>query len=363
MKVLIFTVTIGAGHNEVARNMAEYLKSQGHEVLVHDMFKHRKFRQWVISKLGFTAMTKFPTISNYFYDRTKKSDNSIYDNYIKSIKNETLELINTFKPEVILSTHIAGRLFVKKYQNEFEKPVLNYFIVTDYDLTPGLKDFKENEYVVVPNEDFKEELKGKGFDEKHILPFGIPVNPKYYQTIDENEAKKILNIDIDLNKPIVLVVGGGNGLGNVYKVIKKLSSHPDLQIISVAGRNEDLKEEVDALAKKSQTKIYSYGFTKELEYMMSIADCIIGKTGGITATEAINKGVPLVAVGKTPKPEYANLQYFKQNGMALEIEDIDEIYEQLKSLDTQAMKEKYIKARKTNVANKINDHILEQERV
>ena len=49
MKFLIFTVTVGAGHNEVARNVAEYLKSQGHEVLVHDMFKHKKFRQWVIA--------------------------------------------------------------------------------------------------------------------------------------------------------------------------------------------------------------------------------------------------------------------------------------------------------------------------
>ena len=85
--------------------------------------------------------------------------------------------------------------------------------------------------------------------------------------------------------------------------IKELSKHDDVQIISVAGRNEDLKEEIDALAKKSKAKIYSYGFTKELEYMMTIADYLVGKTGGITATEAITKGVPLIAVGKTPKPE------------------------------------------------------------
>lgn len=358
MKVLIFTVTIGAGHNEVARNVAEYLKSQGHEVVVRDLFKHKKVKQWILSKLGFTAMTKLPSISNHFYDKAKKSDKSIYDNYIKSVKDETLELINSFKPDIILSTHIAGRLFVKKYEDKFIKPVLNYYIVTDYDLTPGLKDFKDNEYVIVPNEDFKEELVEKGFDESHVLPFGIPVNAKYYKNIEENEAKNILNIDIDLNKPIILVVGGGNGLGNVYKVIKKLSIHPDLQIISVAGKNEDLKEEVDTLAKKSAAKIYSYGFTKELEFMMTISDCIIGKTGGITATEAITKGVPLIAVGKTPKPEYSNLQYFKKNGMAIEIDKVDTIYDKIKNLDTVAMKEKYKKARKTDVVEKIYEHIL-----
>lgn len=360
MKFLIFTVTVGAGHNEVARNVAEYLKSQGHEVLVHDMFKHKKFRQWVISKLGFGAMVKFPTIANYFYDRTKKSDNSIYDNYIKSIKEETLELVNTFKPDVIISSHIAGRLFVKKYESEFVKPVLNYFIVTDYDLTPGLKDYKENEYVIIPNEDFKDELVEKGFAPDHILPFGIPVNAKYYKKLDENEAKEKLGIDIDLNKKIVLVVGGGNGLGNVYKVIKELSKHDDIQIISVAGRNEDLKEEIDALAKKSKAKIYSYGFTKELEYMMTIADYLVGKTGGITATEAITKGVPLIAVGKTPKPEYSNLQYLKKNGMAIEIDDIKTIYDKIKTLDTDAMKEKYEKSKKVGVVEKINEKILER---
>ena len=55
----------------------------------------------------------------------------MFEKLNKSLKEELLKLINEFQPDVIVSTHIAGRLFVQKYQELFVKPVQNYFKVGD----------------------------------------------------------------------------------------------------------------------------------------------------------------------------------------------------------------------------------------
>ena len=40
MKFLILTVTVGHGHNQAAKSVSEYIKSQGHSVLVLDTLEY-----------------------------------------------------------------------------------------------------------------------------------------------------------------------------------------------------------------------------------------------------------------------------------------------------------------------------------
>ncbi len=69
-----------------------------------------------------------------------------------------LEIVNCYKPDVIVSSHIAGYLFVQEYGNMFEKNVLNYFTCTDYDLPPYInpEKSKNKSFAIVPNKDFVE---------------------------------------------------------------------------------------------------------------------------------------------------------------------------------------------------------------
>lgn len=49
---------------------------------------------------------------------------------------------------------------------------------------------------------------------------------------------------------------------------------------------------------------------------MSAADCIITKPGGLTVSEAIAKGVPMVLVNPIPGQEERNVEFLLNNGMA-----------------------------------------------
>lgn len=360
MKVLILTLTIGAGHNHVANNVAtEFKKEKGvSEVLTFDLFEQRPFRKWVYASVGFSGMQKFPRVSDYFYNRSFKTKNQVYSNLAKGIKKKVIEKINDFAPDVIVSTHIVGRLLVRDYAKEIKKQVLSYFIVTDYDLTPGLDNFSQNEYIVVPGRQFKIELSEKKIDSKKILAYGIPIKESFYQPLSKEQAIKQLNLNLDSNKKTVLVTGGGKGKGKSLQVIKELLKHEEFQIICVSGRNEKLKQSVDKLNKKHSNKIISFGFTKDMDCLMSVSDFIVGKAGGITSTEAIAKKLPLISIGRTPKPEFANLKFLIKNNMAAQVKKPKHLRQILNDLNVELMKKSYEEFLIKDSAKKIVTHAI-----
>lgn len=354
MKVLILSVKVGNGHTLIAKNVEKCFKEHGDTVVIKELFENNSFCNWLVGKVGLKYIFKFPRINNYFYDKAKKSDKHIYYSLVKKVKKEVLGIINDLKPDIIVSTHIAGRIFVKAYENEFQKPTLNYFISTDYDLPPGIVDYKENEYIIVPNEDFYEELMAKGFPKDSVLPLGVPIKEAYYQDISRTEACKHLNIKLNKEKKSILLMGKRSGLGQTYNIIKFLSKNENLQLICLCGSNQKLKTRIERLSLKSKAKIYALDFNNE--YIMSLPDLIIGKMGGLSSTEAITKRVPVLCFGNSPKPEYSNLQYFTAKKIAMEINKMSELTKAINTFDIKLAKKNCDLIRKTNSAEQIYEH-------
>lgn len=354
MKVLILSVKVGSGHTLIAKNVEKYFKEHGDEVKVKELFENNGFCDWLVGKVGLKYIFKFPRINNYFYDKAKVSDKHIYYTLVKKVKKEILGIINEMQPDIIISTHIAGRIFVKAYENKFKKPVLNYCISTDYDLPPGIVDYKENEYIIVPNEDFYGELENKGFPKKSILPFGVPIKEEYYQNITKSDACKKLDITLDKGKKTILLMGKRSGLGQTYSIIKYLSKDENLQLICLCGSNEKLKTRIEKLSLTSKAKIFNLTFNNE--YIMSLPDIIIGKMGGLSSTEAVTKKVPVICFGNSPKPEYSNLQYFTNKNIAMEISKMKELTSAIKDFDITLAKKNCEKIRKVDSASKIYEH-------
>lgn len=356
MKILFLSVKVGMGHNIMANNVAQKFKENGHEVLVHEIFTKDRFSTFIVSDVGFKLMFKLPHTANHFYRKAKKSDKHIYFWLNKRIKKQTLDVINSFQPDVIISTHIAGYIFVKTYSNEINKPVLNYFVSTDFEITPGLSNFKDNEYIIVPTKDFVEPLTKKGFPQSNVLPFGIPIKKNFTYEISKQEAMQQLNIDLSPDKLTILVMGKKNGMGKTYKIIKQLASHSDLQIISSSGSNEKLKSKIDKIAQNSAAKIYTYKYNSE--YIMTLADIMIGKTGGLSSAEALSKCVPIIALEYAPMPEYLNLMYLSEKNAAFRLKKLKQLYPTLKQLDIKQMQNNCRELQNLNTLDLIYDHVI-----
>ena len=59
------------------------------------------------------------------------------------------------------------------------------------------------------------------------------------------------------------------------------------------------------------------GFTEEMDEWMTVADLLIGKPGGLTLTESLAKGLPMVIWDPIPGQEVYNSVFLLENGAAV----------------------------------------------
>jgi processive 1,2-diacylglycerol beta-glucosyltransferase len=90
--------------------------------------------------------------------------------------------------------------------------------------------------------------------------------------------------------------------------------------VVVCGRNQELKERLDALAAGEpgrRNTLVPIGYTTEMDEYMSAADVMVGKPGGLTTSEALAKELLLVIVNPIPGQEERNSDHLLEQGAAI----------------------------------------------
>ena len=95
----------------------------------------------------------------------------------------------------------------------------------------------------------------------------------------------------------------------------------DLQIVALAGRNADLLKRLQALAKQHPGKLFPIGFTTTVERVMTAADLVVTKPGGLSVSECLAKRRPMLLVSPIPGQEERNADYLLEAGAAIKAVD------------------------------------------
>ena len=111
------------------------------------------------------------------------------------------------------------------------------------------------------------------------------------------------------------------------------------------------------MAETSKAKIYSLKFNNE--NVMTLADIMIGKTGGLSSCEALSKCVPIIALEYAPMPEYSNLLYLEDKKVAIKLKKLSEIYNTIKTLDIPSMQKNCKSIQKNQASDLIYNHVVE----
>ena len=89
----------------------------------------------------------------------------------------------------------------------------------------------------------------------------------------------------------------------------------DFQAIVVCGNNAEAKVEIDSMRK---TKTFlTFGYVNNVDYLMTAADCIVTKPGGLTSSEALAKRLPMIIVNPIPGQEDRNTEFLLNSGAAM----------------------------------------------
>jgi 1,2-diacylglycerol 3-beta-galactosyltransferase len=105
----------------------------------------------------------------------------------------------------------------------------------------------------------------------------------------------------------VLAVGSKR-VEHMYDSLRALNhSGLPLQLAVVAGGDDNLYQRLEQTEWHLETHLYN--FVTDIASLMRAADCVLGKAGGLTVTEALACGLPLILVDVLPGQETGNAEY------------------------------------------------------
>lgn len=331
IRVLIATVTAGAGHLQAAAALQEAWTA----LRPDDVIEKRDvldFTPPLIRRLYSETYLKLVDHSPELWGAIfRKSDNP--EQLVKLTgARETLSRLNApqfvkfmrqFRPDVVLCTHylpeeILGGL---KQRRKLDPWPLVVSTVTDFE-AHALWQEPVVDFYCVAAEHTKARLVARGVAPDNVVVTGIPVSARFRNAPARKAVRKQLGLRDDL--PVLLVLGGGFGVGPVAEILGALNRFTEqVQIAVVCGRNQDLLRDLAVVERKHPTHLL--GFVRNMQDWMSAADLVVTKPGGLTSSEALALGRPLVVLQPIPGQEEANSDFLLEQGAAVKLNRVEDL--------------------------------------
>jgi len=279
----------------------------------------------IVNKTYMGIIKRTPKVWDYLYDNPKvvKRLQAVKEAIHKANHSKLGKLFGDFRPDTVVCTQAFPCGMVADYKRTYHLDVTVVGVLTDY--APHSYWIHEGvDYYVVPAPETGEKLEKKGVSPRKIKAFGIPVDPKFTVKLDRRGIAE--KIKIDLSIPVILVMGGGQGLGPIKDIVTSLvNCEMDLQMIVTAGTNKKLLKWLKKIQADSPKRMIIFEFVHNVEELMEIATLVITKPGGMTTTEALVKGLPMVIVNPIPGQEMHNTEFLLKKGTAIRVNRLDSV--------------------------------------
>jgi len=313
-----------SGHRQGAVAISKSLKSLDPdcEVLSINGFGYAyPVMEKIINTAYMGVIKRAPKIWEYLYDNPKviKFSQKWKQSIHKSSHKKLQPLIDEFKPDVVVCTQAFPCGMVADYKKTYQLPFTVIGVLTDY--APHLYWLHEGvDYYVVPSQEACDRYVKEGIPAEAIKIFGIPIRMKFSESTGTDKIAKKLGLN--LNIPTVLIMGGGQGLGPMKESVKSLVRlDRPLQMIVICGTNVKLVNWIKKIQRKTNKKIIFYDYASNVDELMEVATLIVSKPGGMTTSECLAKGLPMVIVDPIPGQEERNSQFLVNQGIAIRVDD------------------------------------------
>lgn len=349
--LLFFYTNPYSGHRCAADAVKTvFRENYSHEIETYgiDAFNHGfSFLAPLIAKTYLKIIKNLPTVWDFLWDNQEvERATRPFRELLSAVTITKLEnLFNQYQPSALVCTHAlpCNILAWAKRKKIFDLPLVA--IITDFAVHPYWYDEMVDLYIV-PTEEIKKLMISREIfsldgerkyspQEKKIKVCGIPIDPhfsskKVITSKDKHKTKE--NLYLDPEQPVVLVMGGTNGLG-IEKIVSSCYANPEIQILVVTGMNKKIYQKMK-YSFPENGRIRIFGYTRHIPEMMDCADLLITKPGGLTSAEALAKGLPMVIFNPLPGQEEKNSEYLVSQGVAKQVDQEEQLSKTVKYLLT-----------------------------
>jgi len=201
-------------------------------------------------------------------------------------------------------------------------------VITDFaDYPPHFWMERQPQYMICGTERAVDQAKTMGYgDERIFATSGMILRPRFYETSDMDVAAERARLGLKADLPTGLVLFGGEGSSSMIDIAQALDrSERLLQLIFICGRNQKLRERLNALPARYPR--YVEGFTSEIPYYMRLADFFVGKPGPGSISEALAMKLPVVVASNAwtlPQERY-NAEWVRERQVGVVLKSMGDI--------------------------------------
>jgi processive 1,2-diacylglycerol beta-glucosyltransferase len=320
--VLILSASVGAGHNQAARAVAEALGQAmpAATVEVRDAldFAPRLFRAYYAG--GYAVMvTKMPWLYGFGFrlnDRPQGPRRGLRERW--RLWNEypwlgrLRSFVTDFRPNLVVNTHFLAGPMLARMMRHGRLHVPQMVVVTDI-LMHRFWYSEQVSHWFAPAEPTAQRLRQWGVDPAGITVSGMPIQLKWTLPVDRQAVMAEWRLPAD--RPIVLLSGGTEFLcGNIVDIARQIASRCGRAFVAVlAGRNKGLLADLARLPEAGRN-IVGIGFTDRIHELVHVCSLMATKAGGLSTAECLAKGTPMVLLKPVPGQEQGNAEFLAAQG-------------------------------------------------
>ena len=315
----------GGGHISGANALIECLKEkypQGATYIPKNGFNEQNRISRIFFEKGYLATSNYFELGYVaFYQLTKSNNILTFCKWLLRpfiVKN----LVEFLKTERITKLVCLHEILIPLAQVAIDRvnpniPLIS-LVMDPFTAHPSWFYTKNTELIVFSQKLRKEAIEQYRFKPEQVHQFPIMLSRNFdrrYTNDEKIAAKKKHGIPLD--KKIVLVVGGGEGLKSTLAIVNAfIFQRCPAHLIIICGKNKVLKTQLEILLKTTQiTNIQIFGFVSFMPDLINVSDCVITKSGPATVMETLSAGKPLILASYVRGQELGNMLYVVNNNL------------------------------------------------
>jgi len=325
-RVLMLISDTGGGHRasaEALEAMMESLRPGENDVRIVDVFT--EYCRWPFNTFvsGYQIMAKNSWMWKYSYHATSIVPVMHTVNFFSNLfcKPDFERCIREHDPDLVVSLHPLTQTVPLRVLEELgggRRQVPFATVVTDLGSAHPWWFDRRVDRCFIPSDAVRKVAIRRHLSSEQIRQHGLPVRPSFWQAPRPRE-ELCLELGLDTTRKTVLVVGGGDGVGSLGRIVEatanELRRHipGSAQVVAVCGKNHKLRSQLEA-RDWGDVHVQVRGFVSKMSDYMSCADVMITKAGPGTIAEATIRGVPTMLSSFLPGQEAGNVPFVTDNG-------------------------------------------------
>lgn len=322
LKILLIAAPVGAGHQKAAEAVGAAFKALEPSCTVQFLDIFSFFPRCLVSfflKAYMKSLFVFPQLYARAYAWGNQSGAALRGNGILSrflAARLRCYMQDVFQPDAVICTHATAAAAVNVLLREGSLRFYHGGIITDFVIHRLWIHSTVCDYFIADHGVCSEVLAASVAPEC-IHAFGIPVGQRF------REIGVAAKPHVTFEYRTLLLMGGGGGLLPMAAILEALeAAETKLHVIALTGCDEKLRQCLLYMASASHHKVTVLGFTDCVADYMAAADLMISKAGGLSASEALCAGLPVLFYHPLPGQEQANVDFLIRMGTARKIEHL-----------------------------------------